>query len=41
MPSYHTTAHFVSCVDQAKTRENQTNLSLSETKRFAAQDVTN
>jgi hypothetical protein len=32
--------HFVSCVDQAKTRENETNLSPSEMKRFAVQVLT-
>ena len=39
-PSDETIAHFVSCADELKTRENETNLSPSETKRFAAQVVT-
>jgi hypothetical protein len=39
-PSEETTAHFVSRVDEPKTRENETNLSPSEMKRFAAQVVT-
>jgi hypothetical protein len=39
-PSDEITAHFVSCVDEAKTRENETNLSPSEMKRFAAEVVT-
>jgi hypothetical protein len=39
-PSGETTAHFVSCVDEPKTRENETNRSPREMKRFAAQGVT-
>jgi hypothetical protein len=39
-PGDETTAHFVSCVDEPKTRENETNLSPSEMNRFAAQVVT-
>jgi len=39
-PGDEATAHFVSCADELKTRENETNLSPSETKRFAAQVVT-
>jgi hypothetical protein len=39
-PSDEITAHFVSCVDEPKTRENETNLPPSEMNRFAAQVVT-
>jgi hypothetical protein len=39
-PSDETPARFVCCVDEPKTRENETNLSPSEMKRFAAQVLT-
>jgi hypothetical protein len=33
-------AHFVSCIDEPKSRENETKLSLSEMNRFAVQVLT-